>query len=358
MSNVTNNDQKVKPVMTKIEPPQASGIEPLEPLYLDAAFAKDNERIIAQKMFRVEIGAGRHYRLESGDTFKSITTFLDEVMPPNKFLGTWRDHKIEELGSVEKMIDFVQSTADFGTALHMAIADFARNGFLDWNEFEFWATDYITQMSMSVKTSRSALSELTKDVASLIQFIAEYEVKVLAVEIPVWSQNGYATLIDLVVEMNAKCYTEKTPPEKRQRIVCGINLKSGKKGFYDSHVFQLVGERAAFNEAYSMTAGFQLVHVANLAPKNWTGDTPTYSFKLQTDYIVTGKFQERFDNFVNTGKLEGVLGKPNKSFTVFQGRTQFGQSVAENMVVMSYDDFVNKRMAGLAVDTKVDTKMV
>lgn len=353
-SNVTDNKQPeiIKPLMTKItNDSETTGIEFLEPMYLEPSFAALNGRIIQQKMYRVEIGVGRHYRLEDGRTFKSITTFLDAVMPPNRILTNWRDNKIEELGSVDKMVEFVQATADFGTALHVAVADFCRNGFVDWVEFEAWATDYIIGMKMTGKTSRSALSELTKDFASLIQFIAEYEVKILAVEIPVWSSDGYATLIDLVCEMNAKNYTDKTPPEKRQRIVCGINLKSGKKGFHDSHVFQLVGERAAFNETYSETAGFKLEHMANLAPKNWTGETPTFNFKLQTDYINDGNFQQRFDNFVNTGKLEGVLGKPSKNFTIFEGRTPFGKSAADNMVVLNYDEFTNRKLATLAIES-------
>lgn len=355
MSNVTNDGQpteKLKPIMTKItKDSETTGIEFLEPMYLEPTFAALNGKIIAQKMFRVEIGVGRHYRLESGETFKSITTFLDAVMPPNRILGNWRDQKIEEMGSVDKMVEFVQSTADFGTALHISVADFCRNEFVDWVEFEYWATDYISTMGMTGKTSRSALAELTKDFASLIQFIAEYEVKILAVEIPVWSSDGYATLIDLVCEMNAKNYSEKTEPDKRKRIMCGINLKSGKKGFHDSHVFQLVGERAAFNEAYGETTGFKLEHMANLAPKNWSGQTPTFNFKLQTDNIIDGNFQARFDNFVNTGKLEGVLGKPSKNFTIFEGRTPFGKSAADNMVVLNYDDYTNRKLSALAVES-------
>lgn len=348
-----SNSNKPLAILTPIAPPNETGIEALVPLYLEPTFAKDNAKIVGQKMFRVEIGAGRHYRLESGDTFKSITTFLDDVMPVNRHLQTWRDDKIEELGSVDKMVEFVQSTADFGTALHIATADFCRNGFVDWIQFEAWATDYITAMQMKAKASRSALSELTKDFASIIQFIAEFQVVVLAVEIPVWSSDGYATLIDLVVEMNAKNYTEKTPTENRHRIICGINLKSGKKGFHDSHVFQLVGERAAFNEAYSMTAGFRLEHMANLAPKAWKGAEPTFNFKLQTDYIKTGNFQQRFDNYVNTGKLEGVLGKPSRNFTIFEGRTEFGKSPSENMVVLNYDEMTNRKLAALTVDSEI-----
>jgi len=328
-----------------------TGIESLAPLYLDPGFETLAGRIIQQKIFRVEIGAGRHYRLEDGRTFKSITTFLDAVLPPclTRHLDTWRDKKIEELGTVDKMVEFVQSTADFGSALHIAVANFCRNGFVDWIEFEAWAVDYITEMNLKPGTFRAALAELTKDFAAVVQFIAEYEVKVLAVEIPVWSSDGYATLIDMVVEMNAKNYTDATLADKRKRHIVGINLKSGKKGFHDSHVFQLCGERAAFNEAYGDAVGFQLVEMANLSPKDWRGETPTFTFKLQTPTIVDGNYQARFDNYVTTGKLEGVLGKPTKNFTIFEGRTEFGKSPSDNMAVLTYDEYAARKLASLAV---------
>lgn len=330
-----------------VQSPLSTGIESLCPLYLDPEFSKSIGRITQQKCFRVEIGAGRHYRNEAGQTFKSITTFLDAVMPPNKFLQKWRESKIEELGSVEKTYEFVQATADFGTALHIAVADYCRNGLVDWAQFEEFSVAYFIGMGLKDHTLYAAHEELTKDFASMMAFIHEYEVRILAVEIPVFSSDGYATLVDLVVEMNALKYTEKTEKEKRQRIVAGINLKSGKKGFFETHLFQLIGERRAFNETYGKASGIELVEVFNLAPTDWRTE-PTYKIARQTKPIEEQGLDAQFDLFVQIGKSRGILGKPTKNFTIFEGETMFGESPVQNLRTFTYDEFAQRRLSAMA----------
>lgn len=324
---------------------QQNGIENLVPLYLEPGFEKDVKRIVQQKVYRVEIGAGRHYRNEGGQTFKSITTFLDSTMPANRFLQKWREAKIEELGTVQAATEFVTATADFGTGLHIAVADYCRNGFVDWVQFETWAFEWFIGMGLKEHGLFAAVEELTKDFASMLAFIHEYQVKILAVEIPVFSTDGYATLIDLVVEMNELCYTEKTPIENRKRIRAAINLKSGKKGFFDVHLFQLIGERRAFNETYAQSCGFEIVEVFNLAPTDWRKE-PSYKLARQTKPIVDRNLEHEFDLYVQIGKQKGVLGKPSKNFTIFQGRTMFGGNPVDNLVTLTYDQYANLKMNG------------
>lgn len=332
--------------------PGHSGIESLTPLFVEPGFEAMAGQIVRQKVYRVEIGAGRHYRNEAGETFKSITTFLDAVMPPNFFLKKWRESKIEELGTVQAATDFVQATADFGTGLHIATADFCRDGFVDWMKFEAWVFDYLIGMGLDAHTLNAGAEELTRDFAAIVQFLADYEVRVLAVEIPVFSSDGYATLIDLVVEMNAMKYTDKTEPDKRKRIKAGINLKSGKKGFYETHLFQLIGERRAFNETYGHAVGFELVEMWNLAPTDWRKE-PNYKAERQTEKFVEHGLEKQFDLFVQLAKLRGVLGKPSKNFTIFEGRTEYGHSPVGNLVVMNYDQFAARRLARVDVTPAV-----
>lgn len=329
--------------------PDSTGIERLQPLYIAPGFEALIGHIVAQKIFRVEVGAGRHYRNEAGETFKSITTFLDDVMPVNRFLQKWRESKIEELGTVQGARDFVQATADFGTGLHIAIAEFCRNGRVDWLEFETWVFDYLSgEMKLANHTLHAAAEELTSDFAALLQYFCDYEVKVLAVEIPVFSPDGYATLVDLVVDKNALKYTEATPPEKRKRIFAGVNLKSGKKGFYESHLFQLIGERRAFNATYAEAIGVEMVEVFNLAPTNWK-DTPNYKLARQTGPIADANLDEQFNLFIALAKERGVLGKPSKMFHIFEGVTEYGKSPADALVSMNYDQFTQRRLSRLAL---------
>lgn len=314
-------------------------IEHLEPLFLETSFAEKTKQLRGQKIYRVNIGVGRHYRLESGDTFKSLTTFLDAVMPKNKFLDKWRNNLIEELGSVEKVDEFVDATADYGTALHIAVADYCRNSGVNWAEFDSWAFNYLIGMGLT-NTVSQAHAELTKDFASLLQFFHDYRVDVIAVEIPVWIKDGVATLIDLVVEMDAKNY-EKTPIEKRERITSIINLKSGKKGFFETHVFQLYGEWQMFDNVYGNQVS--VTKVFNLAPSDWK-TKPSYKLKDQTTEITSNNVDQQFQLLLKLGALRGVLSAPSKEFTVFLGNTKFGESPVEAMAKMSYDQMADKKL--------------
>jgi hypothetical protein len=320
------------------------GIERIEPLFVSPDIEGRISHIARQKIFRVDVGAGRHYRNEAGKTFKSITTFLDAVMPVNRHLQKWREAKIEELGSVAAAREFVDATADYGTALHIAVAEFCRNGRVSWADFNEWA---FMQIASSVKLSghalHAAVEELTRDFAAIVRFLHDYECKVIAVELPVFSRHGFATLVDLVVEMNDKRYTEKTPTEKRRRIVAAGNLKSGKKGFYEAHVFQLCGERMALNETYARALGTSVTEVFNIAPTDWRTE-PDYKLKMQTAAIDEGGISEQFDMLVDLAKARGVLGEPKKTFTVFEGVTEYGQDPAQNMKNLTYDEFARMRL--------------
>lgn len=68
-----------------------ANIELLQALFQTEGFAKQVAKIQGEKIYRVEIGGLRHYRRESGRIYKSLTTFLDAVMPSNKFLNRWRE---------------------------------------------------------------------------------------------------------------------------------------------------------------------------------------------------------------------------------------------------------------------------
>jgi len=310
-------------------------IELLQALFQQPEFASKTAKIQGEKIFRVEIGGLRHYRRESGRVYKSLTTFLDSVMPANRFLQQWKEKMAVELGGAEHANDYVQATANYGTGLHIAVAEYCRNGGVDWGEFENWAFQYLDSVGFKNGTLQSAHAELVKDFASMLQFFYDYRVEVIAVEIPVWLDCGIATLIDLVVEMDEKNYTEKTPIENRKRTKSIINLKSGKKGFFETHVFQLEGERRMFNETYGNLIG-EIKSVFNLAPNDWKGK-PTYKLKDQTE--EADEISEQFGMYVQIGKSRGVLSTPTKKFTIFTGKTGYGENPSDAMKIYNYDEF-------------------
>jgi len=309
-------------------------VELLKALFQQPGFAEKTAKIQGEKIFRVEIGGLRHYRRESGRVYKSLTTFLDAVMPANKFLQKWKEKMAADLGGAEQATEYVQATADYGTALHIAVSEYCRNNGVDWSEFEQWSFQHLGDSGFKNGTLQSAHAELINDFASMLQFFHDYRVEVIAVEIPVWLDCGVATLIDLVVEMDAKNY-DKTPIDQRKRIKSIIKLKSGKKGFFETHIFQLEGERRMFNETYGAIFG-EIKSVFNLAPNDWK-DKPTYKLKDQTE--EANAITEQFSLFVQIGKSRGVLSVPTKKFSVFAGKTGYGENPTDAIKTYDYNEF-------------------
>jgi len=311
-------------------------IEKIQALYSSSPL------MTGETLYRVQVSGLRVYRRENGNTYKSLTTFLDGVMPSNRFLQTWREQMAADLGSAKAATDYVAATADYGTILHTLIAEFVRNGGVNWAELPLYIAELLAQSgTLSADAIRSATDEMQRDFASLIQFLFDYEVEVLAVELPVWIDEGVATLIDLVVTMNAKAYTEKTEPSKRQRINAIINLKSGKKGFFDTHVYQLEGERRMYNQRFGEVNG-NIEAVYNLAPNDWR-TSPTYKLKDQSE--AANAISDTFGIYLQLAKNTGLLSFEDRKITVFEGETKYGDSPAQSIKQISLGDLFTAKMA-------------
>ena len=327
-------------------------VELLKSLFLEHGFEQKTLKIQGEKVYRVQIGGLRHYKRESGQIYKSLTTFLNAVMPSNRHLDNWKMNMAAELGSREAVDEYVSKTADYGTALHIAVADYCRDNGVDWQQFEQQAFCMLQESGLSAESIEYALPEFIRDFAGLIKFFHDYRVTVLAVEIPVWMEEGVATVNDLDVEMDAKNY-DKTPVEKRDRHHAVINLKSGKKGFYESHILQLVGERMMFNQLYAESLGFEIEHVYNFAPADWK-EKPAYKIKNQTETIGFDNMVEQFNLFLQIGKASKVLSAPSKKYPVFSGRTEYGANHCDALTMHTYDEFSKLKIEKHHADSKTN----
>ena len=317
-------------------------IEYLHPLYVEpgTVFESAAAMLYREKVYRIDVQGLRHYVRESGRTYKSLTTFLSAVMPKNKPLETWREKMTLDLGSTEKMDEWMEIVADYGTALHIAVADYCRNGGVDWSELQDWAYNYLIGAGLKADTLNAAANSLVKDVACLLQFFHEYQVRVIAVELPVFLQSGVATLIDLVVEMNVYNY-EATEEGKRKRVIAIINLKSGKKGFFKEHALQLTGERLMFNETFGDV--LKVEEVYNLAPTEWE-ERPAFKLKRWTKDIEKKGYERLFENYIEQAKIENLLSEPQKTFPTFEGWTKYGDSPTAALTIMPYSEFARNRI--------------
>lgn len=319
-------------------------IEVLEPLYINDSFKERIEKIVGKKIFRHNrTGGVRMYTTEDDKSYLSLTTMLNKTMPPPKALTTWRDKKLEELGTIERVDEFVEMTADYGTYLHIVVSEFVRNQFIDWGTFDRDAISYFLNVGFSGDVIMAAVQEVKKDFASILQFFYDYDVKVLAVELPVYSDTyGVATCIDLVVDKLVHPIICDTETERNDRLMFASrekalgNLKSGKKGFFDTHVFQLAGEMLLFNETFGMK--IPISNVFNIAPNNWR-HTPTYKFKNQTKAMDVAV--QQFKNFQITGKLMGIFEENTQKMIAFEGLTKIGQSPSDAINLRSVFNYLS-----------------
>ena len=299
--------------------------------------------IKGQNMRRLNAGSGRYYVNSDKEAFCSSTTFVDAVLPQSKHLDSWRMKMLQHLGSQQKVEEFVMSTADYGTLLHIAVGEFCKSRSVDLFNLEGWFfSEFHNVLKFPKAVAIAATDDILKDYLAILQFFHDYNCTVIAVELPVYFRTaevlgehtinpfgGIATQIDFVVSMR------KTPKSKEYINVL-VNLKSGKSGFHDSHLYQLCAERSAYNARFGEVLAID--EVANLAPSNWR-TKPSYKFKLRTK--EADAVNNKYLNYLSIADQDGILAPPSKSFLQWQGSLSWGDNPTEAINRVTFEDLVD-----------------
>lgn len=226
--------------------------------------------------------------------FISLTTLTKETLPTPMSLQKWRC----DLGW-EKSKIYAKERADYGTMMHTLLGMLMKNNTLDKREVE----EMVNKGAPSHVDKMEWIDELWRDCQAFQQFVIEYDVVPLAIEIVLCSKEGYATLIDLVCEMNdevegyfgevyerGSAKNKKGSPKKSKKIVRInglINFKSGRKGFHEENEIQLEFERRLFKENFP---DVKIDKIFNWAPKDWKTE-PTFNLTDQSDSLEVEMFE-------------------------------------------------------------------
>ena len=248
-------------------------VEEIRAVYFNA----DALREPAYRVYQLNSDGHRYYYRfnEAGEPefYPSVTTLLKQVMPTPPALLDWMIANGKE-GSVEKR----DLAAAYGTFMHIQFETLVINRRYDFDSVPAILLGYMELENLPEKVFSEWLVKIRKDVLAFAQFVKDYNVKPLAIEIGlVHPDYRYAGCIDLPCVM--------TDPKTGKQFTAIVDFKSGRKGFYEEHELQLHLYKEMWNINYP---DVPVSRVFNFSPKDWR-TKPTYNLKDQTDSTNAAK---------------------------------------------------------------------
>lgn len=284
------------------------------------------------ELFKVDLAAGRYYyRPTRGHQilwYLSVTTLVKNVLPTSEYLVNW---KIEQ-GSPEAAHEAMMEAAWYGDIMHGQMLDFVI--YQKWNpdNLQPFIDNYIQHNQLSVHGSlrRSYYDKCVSDMIAWTQFCHDVNLTPVAVEYPLFSDSKrVAGRTDLIAALDTKIKGHhgevyKSGPRKGKpketyktiRVRTMIDLKSGRKNFYEGHEVQLQIYKDLWEETF---AEYPIQRIYNWSPKDWRSDAG-YNFRDQT-----GKHSEKLmEHYYGIG-LEKNLADPTKKIKEINGEVKFGE---------------------------------
>ena len=270
-----NDEQQIVPGLDAVEIEQPAGafeivpgmtVEEMTAMFFDGALIEP-----PYKVWQLN-GKGHRYYYKFDDNgnpefYPSVTTILSQTMPKSEFLIKW----IAEKG-IDEAERYKAERAAYGTFMHAQFEELIINRFYDLDGLKAKLKDYIDNNKLPADFIYYA-DDFKKDILAFAQFVLDYDVKPLAVEIAlVHPVHNYAGMIDLPCTMLSK-------PGSKEYINAIVDFKSGRKGFYEEAEIQLHLYAMMWNENFP---DIPIDRVFNFSPKDWR-KKPTYNLKDQTD---------------------------------------------------------------------------
>lgn len=293
-----------------------------------ALYFADGLREPAYKLYQLN-GSGQRYYYKYDDDgrpefYPSVTTVLSRTMPTAPHLIKWIADKGYDEAQAYKM-----ERANYGTFMHACFEELIINKTFDLDTMPEKLRLYMAQKNLPDGFINYA-DELRKDVLAFAQFVIDYDVQPLAVEIALCSPAlGLAGMLDLPCTM-------KKSPKSDERVTAIIDFKSGKNGFHDDYEIQLHLYRMLWNENFP---DVEIERVYNFAPKAWR-KSPTYTLKDQTDSAAAKKIP----HLIALAKLDDD--SADATFTYTEGVIDLRAkdvNLAENVFTLSLAEIVGTK---------------
>jgi len=321
----------------------------------------DQDALIIQPrpVYRMDHKGRRFYFTqdkEGNNTFYiSVTTFISMSLPQSVHLIKWyAEH------GYDKAKAMAQEAADYGTLMHIEAATMMINKTYDLEAVGTLVSNYVRELGYSPRLVRPWAEKLKKDLLAFAQFAIDVNLQPVAIECILADEElGLAGAIDLVAHMDVTetgfwGETYKTGPRAGEpkatkrtiRVLAIVDLKSGRKGFYESHELQVEAYGRMWNSFFKEN---QVARIFNWSPKDWRGEKPSYNLKDQTD----GAKAAKLDNMLAIAKIEAA--SREQVATVPRGVIDLkNDSLLANIRVMTMDEIVKESVAEMEKKTAPD----
>lgn len=273
---INEEQQTIIPSFVEVQPEQPTGVFEIIPGMtveeMTAMFF--DEKTLIEPPYKVwqlnSKGHRYYYRYDDAgnpEFFPSVTTILSQTLPKAPHLINWIANK-----GIEEAERYKGERAAYGTFMHAQFEELIINRVYDLDGLKAKLKDYIDNNKLPADFIYYA-DDFKKDILAFAQFVLDYDVKPLAVEIAlVHPVHNYAGMIDLPCTMLSK-------PGSKEYINAIVDFKSGRKGFYEEAEIQLHLYAMMWNENFP---DIPIDRVFNFSPKDWR-KKPTYNLKDQTD---------------------------------------------------------------------------
>lgn len=250
-------------------------------------------KMIAQKeIHRFDIAGQRHYieRKKGAKPYKSVTTFENQYHLGDDGLTRWSEGYINDYGLHAKN-SYVSGRAAYGTYLHLKAQDLLLSKPLTLTYKEVYEEIAVYMFEHKVYIDIDDLSRTyIEDIAALLRWYEIYEPEIVGLEVPLMSDK---LMLSGTVDFIVKCHDKKnlyTAVAKKAyqlkdadapKKLTIIDLKSGRKGFFRGHKYQLNIYAMMWNSLVK-DASYKITdQLYNLAPANWTGTEPEFNYTNQ-----------------------------------------------------------------------------
>ena len=194
------------------------------------------------KMSRVDVHGHRHYIKEEDGVLTqapAYSTIYQATAKTSYYIIQW----MLKHGK-EKAAWLVDNAANYGTFFHVLCGMYLMKqaiplskGLLMFQMQQFFEDENLN-FGECAKWMQEEKRDLRKDIFGFATFCKDYIVNPIAIEYPMMDEEGqYACTADIICKMEYK----------KEIVTALIDIKSGRKGFYESHEIQLEAQRRVWD---------------------------------------------------------------------------------------------------------------